>query len=167
MAPPGRHRRLWGAPHTVAAAVLCYNKEAVMKGLLRRSLCRAVGLAALALMVAPASSWAAFDGSTPMLCALSTIMECDASGECERHNLAEHPDVLFLRVNVKERKITAGASRQTEIKTTSRMDGKLILQGGENGRGWTATITEATGRLSAGIAADDFTFSLFGACTNP
>ena len=138
-----------------------------MTRFLTRPIRSAVGLAVLVLIVGPVSTWASFDGSTPMLCAISTIMECDSGGQCERHSSTDQPDVIFLRVDVKERKITGGKARQTEIKSAARMDGRLILQGGESGRGWTATITEETGRLAAGVVADDFTFALFGACTNP
>lgn len=113
---------------------------------------------------------AALDGSTPLLCAVSTVMECDASGQCERHNPTRYPDFpSLLRVNVPGRTITLGTpdGRKSEIKSATRLDGRLILHGGENARGWAATIAEDTGRMSAGVVADDFTFALFGACTAP
>lgn len=131
----------------------------------------AAGLTALVLTAAaPAATWAALDGSAPVICAISTIMECDGTGECLRHTSFEQPDFpTFLRVNVVERRITDGTAngRSTEIRSAARLDGRLILQGGENGRGWSATIAEATGRMSAGVVADEFTFALFGACTTP
>jgi len=133
-----------------------------------------LALAVLALttltMLAPAVASAAYDGSTPLLCAVNTVMECDGSGQCRRHaanGASQFPS--FLRVNVPQKVITAGGTdgRQTEIKTVTRLDGRLILHGGENGRGWAATIAEDTGRMSAGVVAEDFTFALFGACTTP
>jgi hypothetical protein len=129
----------------------------------------AIAVAVLAVAAAAPAS-AALDGSAPLLCAISTIMECDDSGQCLRHTAAQHPDFpSFLRVNVGERLITGAgpAGRKTEIKSASRLDGRLILQGGENGRGWSAAIAEDTGRMSAGVVADKFTFALFGACTTP
>jgi len=48
-----------------------------------------------------------------------------------------------------------------------RLDGRLILYGGENGRGWTATVAENTGHMSAGVVGDEYTFALFGACMMP
>ena len=89
------------------------------------------------LTVAPMVAAAAYDGSAPLVCAVNTIMECDASGQCQRHT-AQFPSLL--RVN---------------------------LHGGENGRGWAATIAEETGRMAASVVADEFTFALFGACTTP
>jgi len=134
---------------------------------------RVVGmvLVTLALSVGPHSTAsAAMDGSTPLLCAVTTVMECDISGQCERQNPAKHPDFpSILRVNVPAKTITLGIpdGRTTEIKSVSRLDGRLILHGGENGRGWAATIAENTGRMAVGVVAEDFTFALFGACTAP
>ena len=129
----------------------------------------AIALAVLALAVAAPAS-AALDGSTPLLCAITTIVECDDTGQCQRIATSQHPDFpAFLRVNVGQRLITDAQAigRKTEIKSASRLDGRLILQGGENGRGWSAAIAEDTGRMSAGVVADKFTFALFGACTTP
>ena len=130
----------------------------------------AVGLAALSVSV-PSAVGAGLDGSKPLLCAVNTIMECDDTGQCHRHTASQHPDFpSFLRINVDTKRITDGTrtgGRTTEIRSASRLDGRLILQGGENGRGWSATIAEGTGKMSAGVVADDFTFALFGACTNP
>ena len=117
------------------------------------SLVSFAGLAITAML--PTAARAALDGSAPMLCAIKTIMECDESGQ-------------FLRINVTERQITDGErGRKAEIQSASRLDGRLILQGGQNGRGWSATIAEDTGRMSAGVVAADFSLALFGACTTP
>jgi hypothetical protein len=130
---------------------------------------RMLALALVGLVALPTAARAAFDGSAPLLCAINTIMECDDSGECHRHTAQQHPDFpSFLRVNVTERQITdAQRGRKAEIRSATRLDGRLILQGGENGRGWSATIAEDTGRMSAGVVAADFSFALFGACTTP
>ena len=128
----------------------------------------AIALVALVLTVGPVS--AAMDGSTPLICAVTTVMECDSSGQCERQNPARHPDFpALLRINVPARTITLGTvdAKKSEIKSVTRLDGRLILHGGENGRGWAATIGEDSGLMAAGIVAEDLTFSLFGTCTTP
>ena len=130
-----------------------------------------IALVALGLTVGSSSiGSAALDGSTPMMCAVTTVMECDASGQCERLNPARHPDFPpFLRVNVPAKTITLSPAdaKKSEIKSVTRLDGRLILHGGENGRGWAATIAEDSGRMAAGVVADDFAFTLFGTCTTP
>ena len=131
----------------------------------------AISLAALMLAAfGTTTTSAALDDSKPLLCAINTVMECDGTGQCQRHTALQHPDFpSFLRIDVGQRLITDGRGgiRKTEIKASSRLDGRLILHGGENGRGWAATIAEDTGRMSAGVVADDFTFALFGACVTP
>jgi hypothetical protein len=136
---------------------------------MRATMRRAAAVCAFALLgtVTPASvSAGQFDGSKPFLCAMTTIMECDGSGQCERrtHEAASAP--TFLRVDVGAHVLTAGPNRKTTFQS-KRLDGRLILQGGENGRGWSATINEESGLLAAAVVDDDFTFSIFGACTMP
>jgi hypothetical protein len=108
-----------------------------------------------------------YDGSRPILCAVATIMECDASGQCERQIADGVNSPTFIRVDVPGQMLTAGANKRSPIKSVTRLDGELILQGGENGRGWSATIDEETGRMAAAVVDNTYTFSLFGACTIP
>jgi hypothetical protein len=109
-----------------------------------------------------------FDGSQPFLCAVQTVMECDMSGTCERHvDTADETGITFLRIDVGKGTITAGPTRTSTLRGTTRLDGRLILQGGEQGRGFSANIDEETGRLAAAVVDNDHTFSLFGACTIP
>jgi hypothetical protein len=107
-----------------------------------------------------------YDGSRPLLCAVMTIVECDSSGGCER----QRPDGVtapqFIRVDVPGQMVTSGDKR-SPLRSATRLDGELILQGGENGRGWSATIDEETGRMAAAVVDNDYTFSLFGGCTLP
>jgi len=93
-------------------------------------------------------------------------VECDSAGRCELH-LPDASAPRFIRVDVAGKVITADANRKSPLGTVMHVDGELILQGGENGRGWSATINEDSGRMAAALIDDDYTFSLFGACTNP
>jgi hypothetical protein len=108
-----------------------------------------------------------FDGSKPFLCAVQTIMECDMSGQCERHIDTDQTGITFVRIDVAKGVMVAGPARTSALRGVTRLDGRLILQGGENGRGFSANIDEETGRLAAAVVDNDHTFSLFGACTIP
>ena len=130
-------------------------------------------LAVLALLVAPlfltgrADAAGPYDGSKPLLCAVASVMECDDQGKCERHlNDDNDHTITFLRIDVGAKTVKAG-NRTATVKAVSSIDGALILQGGENGRGWSATIAEDTGRMAAAIVDNDHTFSIFGGCTLP
>jgi hypothetical protein len=109
-----------------------------------------------------------YDGSKPLLCAVSTIMECDNSGQCERHLPEPGANTpTFFRVDFGAQMLTGTQNRKTALKSITRLDGQLILQGGENGRGWSATIAEDSGRMAAAVVDNDLTFSIFGFCTVP
>jgi hypothetical protein len=110
-----------------------------------------------------------FDGSKPLLCAVTETIECTPDGECLRGE-AENIDIPpFLKINVKKRRISGtrqdGTVRTTEIKNVEHMDGKLILQGVQNGKGWTMVISEATGKATITASDDQLGFVVFGACT--
>jgi hypothetical protein len=122
-------------------------------------------LACLSLVASPAVA-GPYDGSRPFLCAVATVMECDGSGQCERHINDASSVPTFIRIDVGAQTVTAGPNRRTTLRAT-RLDGQLILQGGENGRGWSATIEEETGRMAAAIVDNDHIFSIFGGCTIP
>ena len=92
------------------------------------------------LMAAPAVRAADFDG-------LPRFMEIDF----DKKEISEVGD--------------AQDERRTAIQNVTQGEGVLILQGAQNGRGWSLTITEANGDAVATIADPVSGFVLFGACT--
>jgi hypothetical protein len=110
-----------------------------------------------------------FDGSVPLLCAVIQVVECGAGGECYpvQPEIAHIP--RFLKINFKKKTISAteesGRKEVTRIKNIERVNGKLILQGSENGRGWTMVISEETGEMSATVSGEEVGFVVFGATT--
>jgi len=122
------------------------------------------------VLASPVSAAGKFDGSRAMLCAVTAVSECTADGKCERsapqggNNLP-----AFLRVDLKGRLLTDNdaSGRKTEIKASSVVDGQLMLQGGENGKGWTMVIGSETGRWGGSVVEDDGLFAVFGVCTLP
>jgi hypothetical protein len=108
-----------------------------------------------------------YDGARPFLCAVTAILECGAAGQCERHLADDEAAPALLKVDVAGQTVTTGTARKSPLKSVTHLDGQLILQGGENGRGWSMTIDEDTGRMAVAIVDNDYTFSLFGVCTLP
>jgi hypothetical protein len=110
-----------------------------------------------------------FDGSVPLLCAVIQVVECPAGGDC----YPVQPEVAniprFLKINFKKKIISAtedsGIKDTTQIKNIEHANGKMILQGSENGRGWTMVISEETGKMSATVSDDQVGFVVFGAST--
>ena len=134
---------------------------------------QAVGLCAVLACLGfawPADAAGKFDGSAPMLCAVTAVNECTADGKCERSAPQAGNNLpTFMRVDVKGRVLTAddGSGRKTEIKDSSVVDGQLMLQGIENGKAWNMVIGAETGKWGGSVVEDDGSFALFGACTLP
>ena len=124
---------------------------------------------AIAISVAPLQVAAAgkYDGSVPLLCVPIEIVECEAAGRCV-NGTAEGVNLpQFIKVNLKEKLISAAeeGGATTPVKHFEHDNGRLIMHGGQGGRGWTVVISEDTGKMSAAISEDRVGFVIFGACT--
>jgi hypothetical protein len=131
----------------------------------------ALGLA-LACLALPFTASAAgkYDGSKPMLCAITSMSECTAEGKCERSAPQEGNNLpTFVRVDVKGKLLTdnEGSGRKTEIKVVNVLDGQLMLQGGENGKAWSLVIASESGAFGSSVVENDGLFAIFGHCTLP
>ena len=128
-----------------------------------------VGLvfAAAGIGLAPhgAAAVGKFDGSAPMLCAPTVVTECGADGDCRRGTPASVNLPEFLKVDLKAMKVYAeGTGRESPIRNIEHLNGVLVVQGGQNGRAWSMTVTEETGKMSATISTEGEGFIIFGAC---
>lgn len=119
---------------------------------------------------------ASFDGSAPLLCVPITVIECDAGAACETLTIEEVDLPQFVVIDFKEKLIKptqdTGMTNTSKIASLSDIDGKLILQGAEDGRkdekdgtGWTISIEQETGKLVMAAAGDQVAFVIHGACT--
>jgi hypothetical protein len=109
-----------------------------------------------------------FDGSKTLLCAPGEAVDCLPRGSCEQRSPDELGIPRFITVDFKKKRLSGNSvdgDEHTAIQNISSADGKQILQGAENGRGWSLVIDEETGDMSAAIADQQAGFVLFGACT--
>ena len=116
-----------------------------------------------------------FDGSEPLICFLHDSMECTAGNTCQE---VEEEDINLpdiLKVNVKNSSIRAVGEgyekRVTRIENMEHIDGKLILQGAEDGfenyndgAGWSMVIMESNGDMVLTESGNRVAFILFGEC---
>ena len=111
-----------------------------------------------------------FDGSAPLLCAVVETFECGENGDCQQGTAQSINIPRFLRINFKTKIISGnrvgGEVLTTKIENMERSDGKLILQGTQNGKGWSMVITETTGNMTLSASDDRIGFVVFGACTS-
>ena len=109
-----------------------------------------------------------FDGSKPLLCAVIETIECAPDSECLRGEAESIDMPAFLKINFAKKTISGtrqdGTERTTEIKIMERVGGNLILQGVQNGKGWTMVISEATGKATITASDNQVGFVVFGAC---
>jgi hypothetical protein len=73
----------------------------------------------------------------------------------------------FVTINFEQKTIrdTSDSNRTSMIKHLERLDGHVVMQGVEHGRGWNIVIVEETGALSASTVGEGIGFVIFGACT--
>lgn len=125
---------------------------------------------AAAFLLASAGEVAAagFDGKTPLECAPAAASECDTSAECETVTLDEIGVPGPIRVDFKAKKLLSmDGQRSSPIRSVEVSDTVLILQGSQNGRGWSMAIDRASGAMSGTIAETAGAFVLSGACKAP
>ncbi|MDX2492974.1 hypothetical protein [Desulfosarcina sp.] len=108
------------------------------------------------------------DGSSPCLCAITKVIECDALGECAEVSPEDANIPTFIKVDFNAR-ILSGVdsvdSRTTPIKNFEQGDGVLMFQGAENQKGWSTIVNPKTGKLSGAVSGEGYGFLLFGTCT--
>ena len=120
----------------------------------------------------PVSAIAAnFDGSRTLLCAAIEVYECVPHEGCERTTAESINLPQFLTIDFKEKRISGttaeGTVRKTDIERLEHVNGRMILQGGEEGRGWSISIHEETGKMVGTVSGEEAGFVIFGACTEP
>ncbi len=110
-----------------------------------------------------------FDGSHNLLCAPTDAMQCEGAGECNRKEVELLNMAKFLYVDFKAKRIRGTIEGITSEETSSiqnlqKLEGVTLVQGAENGRGWSLVVDKGTGDMTLAIAGDDVAFVLFGVC---
>jgi hypothetical protein len=116
-----------------------------------------------------ASAAVPLDGSTPLLCAVTEVQECEPGAACQRRTPEQVNLTPFLRIDPGAKRVTTGdaTGRTAPIHELAQADGRLLMHGGQEGRSWSAAIQGDTGRLSVGVVDHEGGFLVFGACTTP
>ena len=116
-----------------------------------------------------------FDGSKGLMCSCMQVIECIPEGNCTKATAEKIGIPQFLSINFEKMTISAPLWGETQtpsrIENLKRIDGKLILQGAEDGyreardgTGWSIAISEETGKMVLTESGEQAAFVAFGAC---
>ena len=111
--------------------------------------------------------YAAEEESTPFLCAPGEPIQCESDGQCTRVTIQSTRLPRFIRVDFAAQQLSGVAGEEkvvSAVKNRQQLNGMLILQGAENGRGWSMTINEKSNEMTLTVAGDQVGFVVFGAC---
>jgi hypothetical protein len=132
-----------------------------------RGLSRRIAIASsAALGLAGAARAEGLDATQPLVCALAEASECDGVAKCADVAVADIDLPPALRVDFAAKQLVSeDGARTSPIAAVETLEAVVVLQGHQNGRGWTMVIERATGHLSAAVADAEGSFALAGACT--
>ena len=126
-------------------------------------------IAGLGLVVSATVTAEDVTGVTRMVCASGQAQICLETGECYAAAPFELAVPDFVIIDTKKGFISttkaSGLNRSTEFTKSERKNGLIYLQGVEGGRAFSFVIHETTGRMTAAIARDGLSVTVFGACT--
>jgi hypothetical protein len=116
-----------------------------------------------------------FDGETPLLCSLHQLHECDPPNGCQSVTPAEVSGFSHLEIDFEAKEVTRpdedDGQKSVIENIETRVDGKLIIQGIEDGSpeerdgaGWSISIMNPEGTMSMAVAGDGFVIVGLGAC---
>lgn len=129
---------------------------------------RALALAAALSLCAASSAFAEepLDASKSMTCALTGASECSSSASCTEVQIEQLDLPETVRVDLPRKQLVSPeGDRTSPISTVETLAYVLVLQGSQEGRGWTMVIERETGLLAATIASADGSIVLAGGCT--
>ena len=119
----------------------------------------------LLLLLACAARAQEIDATKPLRCALAQAAECDEAAECSDVTLEQIELPGEFRVDFAGKQLVSGDGQRTSpVQAVEALEAVVVLQGHQNGRGWTMVLERATGRLSATIATLEGAFVLAGGC---
>jgi hypothetical protein len=123
----------------------------------------------------PQAAGREFGGAKTLLFAVARVMECTPVEGCRETDAAELGLPRFLKIDFAKKTIRPARGGEdipdTAIERSEEVDGKLILQGAEDGYadmkdglGWTMAISEDSGQVVLTASGDGVAFVVFGAC---
>jgi hypothetical protein len=134
-----------------------------------RVLCAAIAFGAVGALSAAGAQAQGLDGSRNMACAAVSVVACGDRHVCY-HGLAKQfdlPEVLIVDMSAKQVRGSAesGLKQDSPIRHAESTGSQLVLQGVENGHGWSMAIDRSSGRMATVLSGELVSYMIFGTCT--
>jgi len=104
-----------------------------------------------------------------LICAISETALCLENAGCTQGSVEIVDLPLLLKLDLAKKTIKStrlsGEHRASTITTTSTSKNNLILQGVQDGSGWSMTVDKKNGQMSVSSSLDGQGYVAFGVCT--
>jgi rRNA processing protein Krr1/Pno1 len=124
-----------------------------------------------ALTINPAFATNAFDGKTKLICSVTDVVACAEATHCVQGQARSFDLPQFIAIDFAGKQVRStkesGSEAISPINNQQETRNQLVLQGIENGHGWTLAIDRKHGRMTVGTTGEDASYILFGACIAP
>jgi len=105
-----------------------------------------------------------FDGSKNLICATIEARDCVLGAACYTGHPKKIGAPSFIRVHFDTREME-GEKTTSPIASIQETAEQVLLQGVENGYGWSFALDPASGDFTASLTNTNGSFLLFGSCT--
>lgn len=127
-------------------------------------------LACVALLTSAVAIAENVEGVDKMICSAGQAQICLETADCYSATPWELSIPDFVIIDLKKKTVSttkaSGLDRSTTFSKVELEDGLIYLQGIDGGRAFSFVIDEASGRMTAAIARDGLSVTVFGACTD-
>ena len=125
-------------------------------------------ISAVMLFAASAGLAASEQGSSSMLCAVTSTVSCDPRGDCIVGSADAVNMPTFMNFDLDKKIVQSarkgGDRRTSKIVSISNQGDVLVLLGDEGTSGWSATIHKSSGSFTGSVATDGIGYLIFGSC---
>jgi hypothetical protein len=127
-------------------------------------------LAGALILIAGVAAAEDLTGVDRFICSSAQAQICLETGECYAAIPWELdvPDFIVVDLDRKTVSTTEASdlNRSSEFSKVEKSNGIIYVQGIEDGRAFSFVIHESTGHMTAAIARDGLSVTVFGACTD-
>lgn len=124
--------------------------------------------AAVVGCIAGSTSASAINLEEAIQCAIMETINCGPGIGCETGRAAKVNLPDFILIDLPGGQVTGnrpdGTDLATQIERVEKTNGATVIQGGEEGLGWTILLNAESGHMTFSGSKDDVGFLIFGAC---